>query len=125
MKYAYDRYVRPSNNDLPIDPNQRDEVPGLTLDDCPENSFEPLLATQESQKTITPIIPGLPAVQDPVLEYVIERIVKGRYKNKRLEYLVKWKFFPNSRNTWEPECNLNAAALHFLEENPVKISGKM
>ena len=125
MKYAYDRYVRPGNQDLPLDQNQRDEIPDLMLDDCPEDSFEPLLATQESQKTITPIIPGLPAVNEPAREYLVDKIIRGRYKNKRLEYLVKWKDFSHSSNTWEPECNLNAAALNFLKENPVKITGKM
>ena len=125
MKYAYDRYVRPSNQDVPLDQNQRDEVPGLIPDDCPEDSFEPLLATQEAHKTVIPIIPGLPAVQEPALEYEVEQIVRGRYRNKRLEYLIKWRNFPHSRNTWEPECNLNAAALNFLKENPVKITGKM
>ena len=125
MKYAYDRYVRPSNTDIPDDSNQTNEIPDLGMDDCPADSFEPLLATQEKQKTITPILPGLPVTQNPAPEYEIEKILRGRYKNKQLEYLVKWKHFPHSRNTWEPECNLNAAALNFLKNNPVKITGKI
>ena len=110
---------------FPKTKTMRNEIPGLMSDDCPEDSFEPLLASQENQRTITPIIPGLPAIQETAVEYEVEKILRGRYKNKRLEYLVKWKDFPHSRNTWEPECNLNAAALNFLKENPVKISGKM
>ena len=66
--------------------------------------------------TIIPILPGLPATQNPAPEYVIEKILKGQYRNRRLQYLVKWKIFPHFRNTWEPECNLNAAALNFLNE---------
>ena len=125
MKYAYDRYIRPNNKDLPSDQNQQNEISGLVQDDCPEDSFEPLLAAHETHKSDTSIIPGLPAVKEPALEYEIEQIVRGRYKNKRLEYLIKWKNFPHSRNTWEPECNLNASALDFLKENPVKITGKL
>jgi hypothetical protein len=69
-------------------------------------------------------MPGLPLIQDPVKEYEVERIIRGRYRNDRLEYLVKWKGYPNSRNTWEPLTNLNKATLEYLERNPVKISVK-
>jgi hypothetical protein len=125
MKYAYDRTIRPNSNIPPVDPDQTTEIPGLVMGDCPEDSFMPLLATQEAERTRNPIIPGLPLIQDPVKEYEIERIIRGRYRNDRLEYLVKWKGYPNSRNTWEPLANLNKATLEYLERNPVKISGKM
>ena len=125
MKFAYDRYIRPNNDTEPTDLEQRDPIPGLVPDDCPEDSFVPLLATQESEKTKVPIIPGLPPVQDKTPEYVIEHIIRGRYRNGRLEYLIKWRDFPKSRNTWEPETNLNAAALESLKTNPVKITGKL
>ena len=36
--------------------------------------------------------------------FEIERIVEKRYRNNRLEYLIKWRGYPNSENTWEP-CN--------------------
>ncbi|XP_072036114.1 uncharacterized protein [Amphiura filiformis] len=126
MKFAYDRYVRPNNDTEPTDLEQRDPIPGLVPDNCPEDSFLPLLATQESEKTKVPIILGLPPVQDKTPEYVIEHIIRGRrYRNGRLEYLIKWRDFPKSRNTWEPETNLNAAALESLKTNPVKITGKL
>lgn len=125
MKFAYDRYIRPNNDTAPTDLEQRNPIPGLVPDDCPEDSFVPLLATQESDKRKIPVIPGLPPVQDNNTEYVIERIIRGRYKNGRLEYLIKWRDFLKSRNTWEPETNLNAAALESLKSNPVKITGKL
>jgi len=125
MKFAYNRYVRPSNETAPTDPEQRDPIPGLVQDDCPEDVFDQLLATQEADKNQIPIVPGLPPIQDQTQEYLIERIIRGRYRNKRLEYLIKWQDFPNSRNTWEPETNLNAAALASLNANPVKITGKL
>ena len=40
------------------DAEQRDQIPGLVEDDCPEDSFAPLLATQESDRNTVPLIPG-------------------------------------------------------------------
>ena len=93
----------------------------MTADHCPEDYFVPrtLLATQESDRNTVPLIPGLPPVQDDTQEYVIERIIRGRYRNGRLEYLIKWRYIPNLQNTWEPATNLNAAALESLQTNPV------
>ncbi len=34
--------------------------------------------------------------------YEIERIVDKRYRNNGLEYLIKWRGYPDSQNTWEP-----------------------
>ena len=43
MKYAY---VRPGKTNLPRDLIQTNEIPDLRLNDCPEDSSEPLLMTQ-------------------------------------------------------------------------------
>ena len=125
MKFAYDRFIRPGNDIAPEDPIHRDPIPELVEDDCSDDIFDLPMATQEAEKSRVSIIPGLPPIQDDSQEYVIERIVRGRYKDKRLEYLIKWQNFPNSRNTWEPASNLNAAALEYLKSNPVKITGTM
>ena len=124
MKYAYNRFVRPNSNSPPNDPDQGQEIPGLVVGDCPEDSYEPMLAVQESERVTTPLIPGLPLVQDPLVEFEVEKILRGRYKNHQLEYLVKWKNYLDSQNSWEPKGNLNQPTLEYLERNPVKITGK-
>ena len=124
MKFAYDRYARPENHVMPKDFVQRDPLEGVVDADCPEDSFAPLMASQELDKH-TSFIPGLPLT--PVTtssEYEVEKILRGRYRDNKLQYLIKWRDFPSSRNTWEPADNLNPAALDFLKSNPVKISGK-
>jgi hypothetical protein len=44
-------------------------------------------------------------------EYEVERITKHRYfgRTKKLQYLIKWKGYPDCDNTWEPAANLRAA----------------
>ena len=42
-------------------------------------------------------------------EYEVEFIVDSRYKGKRLEYLVHWKGWPDTDQTWEPVSNLGNA----------------
>ena len=50
-------------------------------------------------------------------EYVVEKIVQMRKINGRLEWLVKWKGYPSSDNTWEPESNLRNAKDKLKEYN--------
>ncbi|KAK0419583.1 hypothetical protein QR680_014219 [Steinernema hermaphroditum] len=38
-------------------------------------------------------------------EYIVEAIVSSRKKGRKTEYLIKWKNYPSSDNTWEPEEN--------------------
>jgi Chromo (CHRromatin Organisation MOdifier) domain len=46
-------------------------------------------------------------------EYKVEAIKSHHYfgKNKRLQYLLKWKGYPEADNTWESEDQLNAPDL--------------
>src|SRR5712671_5016691 len=43
-------------------------------------------------------------------EYEVEAIVNHRHygRQHRLQYLIKWKGYPSSDNTWEPEENVHA-----------------
>jgi len=42
----------------------------------------------------------------PKTEFVVESIKDHRFRNDKMEYLVKWKNYPNSDNSWEPENHL-------------------
>ena len=40
-------------------------------------------------------------------EYEVEAILTHQtYKNRQTHYLIKWKGYNSSENTWEPELNL-------------------
>lgn len=39
-------------------------------------------------------------------EYEIDAIIDYHIENSKKRYLVKWKFFPKSEATWEPEKKL-------------------
>src|SRR5712671_1012399 len=49
--------------------------------------------------------------EDP--EYKVEAIINHRFfgQRRRLQYLIKWKGYPHSDNTWEPVENMHAEAL--------------
>src|SRR6267154_6237607 len=46
-------------------------------------------------------------------EYEVEAIVNHRHygRQRRLQYLIKWKGYPSLDNTWEPEENVHAEDL--------------
>jgi transposase InsO family protein len=51
---------------------------------------------------------------NPNAEYEVEEILDCRYVRNKIKYLIKWKDYPHSENTWEPKSSLNH--LETLEE---------
>jgi hypothetical protein len=43
---------------------------------------------------------------DQDYEFEVEKILDHRTEDNGLEYLIKWKGYPQSENTWEPDTNL-------------------
>ena len=41
----------------------------------------------------------------------MERIIKVRREGRRKYFLVKWKGFDHSHNTWEPAANLDSTLI--------------
>jgi len=54
-----------------------------------------------------------PELIEDVEEYEVEAIVNHRQhgRQRQLQYLIKWRGYPSSDNTWEPEGNVHAEDL--------------
>ena len=54
----------------------------------------------------------------------IEKLIKGRRRKDKLEYLVKWKGCTSKDNSWVSYDDLNDEAIKYLANNNVPITGK-
>jgi len=55
-------------------------------------------------------------------QYEVEAIRAHRWRNNKLQYLIKWKGYPESNNTWEPVGNIQAPLLtqKYHEAHPLE-----
>ena len=65
--------------------------------------------------------PPEPVEVDGEEEYEVERVLDSRLFRRQLQYLVKWKGYPDSDNSWIPWFNIEHApelVAKFHKENP-------
>lgn len=76
--------------------------------------------------------PSLPDTENGITEeeeeYEVEKVVDKRIHKGKVEYLLKWKGYPASDNTWESEDNLDCPELvqdyeerRRLEKKPIAV----
>jgi len=53
-------------------------------------------------------------------DYTVEKVVDMRMRSNKKEYLLKWKGYPDSENTWEPHENLDCPEMINTYEDKVK-----
>jgi transposase InsO family protein len=68
--------------------------------------------------------PPPPVVVDGEREYEVEEILDSRRRWNRVEYLIKWKGYPSSENSWRAHHQVHAdqQIRKFLRKNPLKES---
>lgn len=57
-------------------------------------------------------------------EYEVESVIGKRGLGEAMEYLIKWKGYPQDQSTWEPIRNLNKVQDYISRFNETKSTGK-
>ena len=57
-------------------------------------------------------------------QYLVEKIIRGRFKNNREEYLVKWVGYAASHNQYILFSELNEEAQQYVRNNHVPMTGR-
>jgi hypothetical protein len=67
--------------------------------------FEPDTIEGRPRSTQPPPV----TLDDGTEEYEVEKVIASRWFRRKLQYLVKWKGWSVSHNTWEPAANVEHA----------------
>jgi hypothetical protein len=80
--------------------------------------LDPIKPTSLSPRS--PPAPLALYIRDDREYFEIENILDSKHIGHRLYYLIKWKGFPDSENSWEPLTNIPACGLvkKFHRRNP-------
>jgi hypothetical protein len=83
--------------------------------------LDPVKSTSHAPHSLPPAPPAL-YVKDDHDYFEIEDVLDSKRENRRLYYLIKWKGFPDSENSWEPLTNIPARGLvkEFHRRHPGK-----
>ena len=89
------------------------------------NVFHVSLLDPVRSTSLAPRLPPAPPVlyvKDDKEYFEIEDILDSKRDDRHLKYLIKWKGFPDSENSWEPLSNIPAHGLvkEFHRRNPGK-----
>jgi hypothetical protein len=89
------------------------------------NVFHVSLLDPVRSTSLEPRLPPAPPalyVKDDKEYFEIEDILDSKRDDRHLKYLIKWKGFPDSENSWEPLSNIPARGLvkEFHHRNPGK-----
>jgi Chromo (CHRromatin Organisation MOdifier) domain len=79
-----------------------------------DNVFHVLLLNLVISSLLLPRLPPAPPalyVKNDHEYFEIEDILDSKREDRRLKYLIKWKGFPNSENSWEPLSNIPTCGL--------------
>ena len=49
-------------------------------------------------------------------EYIVEKVLNKRRKKGGIEYLLKWKGYPDSENSWEPYSSIKDTCQELIDE---------
>ena len=68
--------------------------------------------------------PSAAYVKDDHEHFEVDDILDSRHIRNRLEYLIKWKGYPDSDNSWEPSSHVASRALikEFHRPHPTKLA---